>query len=398
MSSYTQPTADQAAILSLGTAVPHHCISQAAIGRWMSEALGQQPALTRWIDRLYKNTGIETRYSCIPDVFYAPQESRFSPGKNLADIAGTAERMAIYERVAVEVGTAAARQAITTYRGSDAHDPSEVANSITHLIAVSCTGFFAPGLDQMIARNLQLPPHVERIVVGFMGCAAAFNALRLASQIVRGQPEARVLIVCVELCSLHVQPGHKPDDLVGAALFADGAGACLVGTPHDDQQDIFELRRFYTELTPEAESFMVWRIGDYGHTLRLSSEVPAQLAQVAPGALQKLFDHQLPHLDFWAIHPGGRAILDRLADIFALAPEYVEPSRATLRNYGNISSPTIFFVLQEYRRYLRRFSAGSRLDGVAMAFGPGLVIELMRLVHRVGDDTVPIAEPERSAL
>jgi predicted naringenin-chalcone synthase len=184
--------------------------------------------------------------------------------------------------------------------------------------------------------------------------------------------------------------------MVGAAIFGDGAGACVVGLPHPEQRDIFDIQHMYTELTPEAESSMVWRIGNHGYTLHLSRETPAQLAQVAPGALQNLFHQQPPDIAFWAIHPGGRAILDRLEDIFRLVPEQIAPSRAVLRHYGNMSSPTILFVLQEHRRRLCQFPADSQLDGVAMAFGPGLVTELAHLAYRVGNTTAPVADPVRS--
>jgi predicted naringenin-chalcone synthase len=390
------PPHDCAAILSIGTAVPQYQVEQTSVERWMIESFGHQPVQARLLQRLYSRSGIETRYTCLPDAFLPPQESRFAPGQNLTDVATTAERMAIYERVSVEIGTMAARQALECYDGADVRNPTETAATITHLLVVSCTGFFAPGLDQMLARQLDLNPHVERTVIGFMGCAAAFNALRLARQIVQAQPAARVLIVCVELGSLHIQPGDKPVDMVGASIFADGAGACVVGMPHPEQRDIFAIQGMYTELTPEAEASMIWHIGNHGYTLHLSRETPAQLAQIAPVALRHLFHQQPPDLTFWAIHPGGRAILDRLQTIFHLLPEQIVCSREVLRCYGNMSSPTILFVLQEHRRRLRQFPADSQLDGVAMAFGPGLVTELAHLVYRVGDTSVPVAETVRS--
>jgi predicted naringenin-chalcone synthase len=140
---------------------------------------------------------------------------------------------------------------------------------------------------------------------------------------------------------------------------------------------------------------MVWRIGDHGYTLRLSRETPAQLAEIAPDALRQLFNQQPPDLAFWAIHPGGRAILDRMEELFGLSPEQIAPSREVLRHYGNMSSPTILFVLQAYRRRLQQFPANRRLDGVMMAFGPGLVTELAHLVYRVGT-AAPVAAPARS--
>jgi predicted naringenin-chalcone synthase len=389
--------AQHPAILSIGTAVPHYQVDQAAVGEWMSDAFGQQHIPARLLNRLYTQSGIETRHTCLPDTLRPPQESRFAPGQDLAKVATTAERMEIYERVSVQIGTAAARQALATLRGPEAQSVAEATASITHLLVVSCTGFFAPGLDQMIARQLGLPPRVERTLIGFMGCAAAFNALRLARQIVQAQPAARVLIICVELGSLHIQPGDKPVDMVGAAIFGDGAGACVVGQPEPEQRDIFSIQRMYTELTPEAEASMVWRIGNHGYTLHLSRETPAQLAEIAPRALGHLLNEQPPDgMAFWAIHPGGRAILDRMEEIFALAPEQIAPSRTVLRHYGNMSSPTILFVLQEHRRRLQAAPANSSRAGVAMAFGPGLVTELAHLVYHVGEAAMPVAEPVRS--
>lgn len=382
--SYSQAP-HPAAILSIGTAVPPYRVEQAAVGQWMSEAFDNDRVLTRWIRSLYRLSGIETRYTCLPDGFRPPEESRFAPGRDPQDTPATAERMEIYKRESVQVGKDAACDAITNYSNVSGEDHASITDSITHLITVSCTGFFAPGLDQMIARQINLRPNVERTIIGFMGCAAAFNALRLANQIVQGQPKARVLIVCVELCTLHIQPSKKRADLVSAAIFADGGGACLVGKPQEGQRDIFELGNFYTELTPETESFMVWDIGNNGFTLHLASEIPDSLGQVAPRALQQLFHNEPPDLQFWAIHPGGRAIVDHLTEIFALAPEQIAPSRTVLRDYGNVSSPTILFVLQEYRKRLRQYPVNSRVDGVAMAFGPGLVTELLHLTYLVDD-------------
>jgi predicted naringenin-chalcone synthase len=365
----------QVALLALGTAVPRYQFHQAALGRWMADSLGTQPALSRWIKRLYELSGIETRYSCLPDPGAPPSQSRFAPGHPLADTPTTAERMAIYQREAVAIGTAAARRALADY-----DDSAEVADSVTHLIVVSCTGFFAPGLDQAIAHQLNLRPTVERTLVGFMGCAAAFNALRLASQIVSSQPSARVLVVCVELCSLHIQPGHDRINLVVASLFADGAAACLVGAPVPKRRDLFMLDNFYSEVAPDTDQEMVWQIGDHGFALKLSPDIPRRLSEIAPRALATLLaGYSAPR--FWAIHPGGRAIVDRLAELFDLAPEQVASSLSVLRCYGNMSSPTILFVLKELRECLRRESGSGTIAGVAMAFGPGLVVEMAHLTY-----------------
>jgi predicted naringenin-chalcone synthase len=201
---------------------------------------------------------------------------------------------------------------------------------------------------------------------------------------VRSQPNALALVVCVELASLHAYPDSARDTIVAASLFADGAGAALVGIPTTADNHYFVLNDFHTIIKPETEEAMAWQIGNHGFTLRLSPRVPIHLADVAPTALAQLFPQDQP--GFWAIHPGGRAIVERLAKIFALTPAQVAPTLTVLRDYGNMSSATILFVLAELQR--RRQEADLDPDvareqqaGVAMAFGPGLVVEMARLTY-----------------
>jgi predicted naringenin-chalcone synthase len=261
---------------------------------------------------------------------------------------------------------------------------------VTHLLAISCTGLFAPGLDYALAKTLCLPPTVRRTLIGFMGCAAVFNGLRAAAEIVRGRPTARVLVVSVELCSLHNQPSAEYDLLVGASIFSDGASACLIGNPASDDGDYFRLEEFHTAIHPDTEEEMAWNIRDHGFALRLSPRVPNYLALAAPAAIQAVFGQQQP--GFWAIHPGGRAIVDRLAEIFELPADALAATREVLRCYGNMSSATILFVLSALRRQLadvfaRNGRQAAPLPGVAMAFGPGLVVEMSKLSY------VPQASP-----
>jgi predicted naringenin-chalcone synthase len=374
-----------AAILALGAAVPAYRMDQVMLGQRMAAELSAQPALARWMKRLYELSSIEARYTVLPDAALPVGESRFSPGRPAAEVASTAERMQIYRREAPELGAAAARRALEEL--SPDGRAESVADTITHVIAVSCTGFFAPGLDLAIARRLGLNPHVERTLVGFMGCAACFNALRLA-----GRPEARVLVVCVELCSLHVQPGQGRIDLVVASLFADGAGACVIGAPTDDGADHLALNGFYTGLAPDSDHEMVWDIGDHGFELYLSPDIPRRLGEVAPEALAALSAGR-DQPEFWAIHPGGRAIVDRLAEIFALPPDAIATTLDVLRNYGNMSSATILFVLRAHRERLR--TRGEALPGVAMAFGPGLVTEMAHLTYQPGAERRVLGAEDR---
>ena len=365
----------RAALLAIGTAVPHHQIEQMAFSRWVAESFGNQPALNRMIHRLFEVSGIDTRYSCVPDFSGSCAQSRFSLSGAVEDAPTTAARMAIYQHEATALGTLAAQRALADYTPGQTFD----ATTVTHLIVVSCTGFFAPGLDQAIANGLGLRPTIERSLIGFMGCAAAFNGLRLARQIVCGQHDALVLVVCVELSSLHMHPENSRTNLVAASLFGDGAAACLVGAPRSDGRDCFQFGGFYSELVPDTTQEMAWSIGDHGFILHLSPDIPRRLGEVAPQALAALLDGQ-PDPRFWAIHPGGRAIVERLAELFALAPDHVDASLSVLRRYGNMSSPTILFVLDELRGRIRR-EGGGMIPGVAMAFGPGLVVEMAHLSY-----------------
>jgi predicted naringenin-chalcone synthase len=381
------------AILAVGTAVPEYHASQAAISEWMAASFVDHPAQARIIRTLCAYSGIETRYSCNPDYLLPPQESRFAPGVEAGRSPSTAERMAIYEQKAPPLGAEAAWQALVTYAGRTGGSAADVAAAITHLVVVSCTGFFAPGIDFVIAQRLNLLPTVERSLIGFMGCAAMFNGLRAAMQFVQANRQALVLVVSVELCSLHSQPNPMRDHLIGSSVFADGASACLIGMPSALNGDYFTLEKFHTSMKPDTESEMAWQIGNYGFSLRLSPRVPDHLAEAAPGAVSALFDGEEPQ--FWAIHPGGRAIIDRLVEIFELSNAHVAASRAVLRRYGNLSSATILFVLAELQRLLRQKAleqpngqadalcpgSSSGCEGVAMSFGPGLVIEMARLAY-----------------
>jgi predicted naringenin-chalcone synthase len=379
----------QAAILAIGTALPPYKARQADVCEWMADSLVDSPVNARLIRMLFAHSGVETRYACINDYGLPPQESRFAPGVAIARSPSTAERMAIYERESTPLGAEAARQALATLADKKGVSATQLTSQVTHLVVASCTGFFAPGLDFTLAQSLQLPATVERTLIGFMGCSAMFNCLRTAEHVVRANPDALVLVVSVELCSLRSQPEPLRDQLVGASFFADGASACLVGTPANLEGDYFTLADFHTSMKPDTETEMVWQIGNYGFALRLSPRIPEHLAIAAPATLATLFPHDAPA--FWAIHPGGSAIVDRLVKSFGLDEMDVAASRAVLRQVGNLSSATILFVLAELQHTLieRAKSAAAQtaesatppqsFTGVAMAFGPGLVIEMARM-------------------
>lgn len=241
--------------------------------------------------------------------------------------------------------------------------------TISHLIVTCCTGMYAPGLDVEIAERCGLNPGVERTVIGFMGCQAALPGLKLARHIVRSQPTARVLMVNLELCTLHLQETSDLASVLSFLLFADGCAASLISAEPEGAA----LHGFATTVLPDSRDQITWRIGNQGFLMWLDGAVPATIARGLPQAAATLLGgRDAAEVELWAIHPGGRSILDAAQDSLGLADAALADSRAVLRAYGNMSSPTIMFVLA---RILAR--GGVRGLGCAVAFGPGLTAESM---------------------
>jgi predicted naringenin-chalcone synthase len=383
------------AILGLATAVPPHRFEQAAIGTWMRAEFADDPALARWLGLLYAGGGIQYRHSVLPELVAPVGLNRWSPARAPAVSPTTAERLRLYRQQAPGLALAAARplvERLDEVAAQHRQGPQMASGrrAITHLIAISCTGLYAPGLDLDLAIGLDLQPDVRRTLVGFMGCAAGITGLRLAAETVKGDPEALVLVVALELCSLHLQPSREREALISASLFGDGAGAALVGRSRPGMPGLFGLTGFATHLVPETAAEMVWTIGDHGFALRLSPRVPERVATAAPGLIEGLLGERPA---FWAIHPGGKGILDRLERTCRLAPEALEPSRWVLRERGNLSSATIFHVLERWADRL-----GAPAPGIAAAFGPGLVTELAALQWLGAPTSLGTREAERHGL
>jgi predicted naringenin-chalcone synthase len=238
---------------------------------------------------------------------------------------------------------------------------------LTHLVPVTCTGFAAPGIDLALMRRFDLPQDVERTQIGFMGCNAAFNGLKLARHVVRSDPRARVLVVNVELCTLHFQPPRGVDEALTFLLFADGAAASLVTA----EPRGLALDRFAQTILPDTADEITWRVGDRGFDMHLSGDVPRHIARHLPAHVAALVGQTpLDDIPLWAVHPGGRSVLDAVQGALGLGEDAMAASRAVLRERGNMSSATTPFVL---RRLMDAPGAGRR--GVALGFGPGLGVE-----------------------
>jgi alpha-pyrone synthase len=304
-----------------------------------------------------ERSGIGHRWSVLPesDEGGSPVE----PGGFYHPVLpGTAARMEVYAREAPKLALAAIRKL-----GEQAD-----LQGITHLVVASCTGFVAPGIDQLIAAELGLAGDVERTLVGFMGCYAAVSALRLAHHLVRSEPEARVLVVTVELSTLHLQDDDRIEPLLAMLQFGDGAAAALVTA----EPAGFALSRPFAATLPDSDALIRWDIGDQGFVMQLSGEVPGRILAALrdPTVRAALFADTPPaEIDSWAVHAGGRSVLDAVETGLELPQGALAESREVLARFGNMSSSTLMFVLAEM------LGDEERHEGVALAFGPGLAAE-----------------------
>ncbi len=340
---------------AVATAVPDHDVHDAFIA-WARARIEKRSGGV--FDRMVRRAGIDHRWSVLP---VGPNNgSPVAPGGFYADDPhpGTGERMAIYADAAPTLAIAAIDR-LSTMLSLD---------GVTHLVVASCTGFVAPGIDQIIARRVGLSPHVERLLVGFMGCYAAVAALRSARHIVRSDPSARVLVIAVELSTLHLQPAVGIEPLLAMLQFGDGAAAALVTT---DPAGLAIDAPFAMTL-PASDDLIQWAITDRGFAMHLSGEVPGRIgaALADAGFVATLTGgRDIASIDGWAVHAGGRSILDSVENALALPPTALAASRAVLVENGNMSSATLMFVLA-------RILAGPPVEqGVALAFGPGLAAE-----------------------
>ncbi len=340
---------------AVGTAVPDHDIHDAFIA-WARRRTDARS--TKVFDRMASRSGIGHRWSVLP-----PTADGGSPVDDTGFYAtephpGTAARMVLYAKHAPDLAI----------RAIEALREKVAVEGITHLVVASCTGFIAPGIDQIIARRLDLSPTVERLLIGFMGCYAAIVALRSARHIVRSEPDARVLVVTVELSTLHLQPANEIESLLAMLQFGDGAAAALVTADATG----FALEAPFAASLPNSETLIRWDVTDAGFAMHLSGEVPGRIAAALSDAEFRAIvsGGQPPEsIDGWAVHAGGRSILDAVEHAMHLRPDALAASRQVLADNGNMSSATLMFVFE-------RLLAGPPVEhGVALAFGPGLAAE-----------------------
>jgi predicted naringenin-chalcone synthase len=344
----------------IATAVPTYDVHEAFLG-FAQSLLKNDRRNSILFRRMVGKSGIEHRYSSLAPAADptgpAIDVDDFYPRGNFPD---TATRMRAFESQAPALATAAIE------RLQLGHD----RDRLTHLLVTCCTGFSAPGLDLELIARCGLPSSVERTMIGFMGCYAAINALKLARHIVRSEPTSRVLVVNLELCTLHLKETTDIEQILSFLLFGDGCAACLVSA---DATGV-ALESFRALLVPGTHDLITWHIREFGFDMVLSGQVPAAIQDaLRNGASEILYGAPVSSIDLWAVHPGGRTVLDAVERAFDLAPTALSASRDILRRYGNMSSATVVFVLDKLMRETN--GAGGR--GCAMAFGPGLTAETM---------------------
>lgn len=352
-------------ISSIGTAVPGYRILQEQMLGTVSEAVpdGKKDL----IRRLYRNSGINERHSILDGLKGGGSSPAFIPSAPV-EFAGptTAERNALY-------APGAAALAAKAVRALFEKEKSCGPESVTHLITASCTGFAAPGFDIELIREFGMRPDTARLNLGFMGCLAALPALRTAMSICAADAAAKVLVVCNELCSLHYRHYFDAETLVSNSLFADGCGAALVGSfSGRGSESGIGLTAFDSGLINGTAGDMGWMIGDYGFAMTLSPKVPGAVGANSEMMLEKVCRKagiKRGDVRNWAVHPGGRAILDRMSAALGLEKEHFEASYGVLRDFGNMSSATELFVLE------RLLKSGVPGPVFAAAFGPGLAYE-----------------------
>lgn len=356
-------------LIDIATALPPFKVSQTKAAMELKKRMAGRPAVARMIDMAAMHSGIDSRYVVVPDAEDIPAKAFYSKEGTPP---GTKLRMQEYEKYSKELAAKAVGDLLgkTNFKASD----------ISRLITISCTGFFAPGLDYYIMKTFNLPECTKRTNIGFMGCAASvvgFTSVLEAINSAGSAPPPNTLLVSVELCSLHLQTEPTRDNILANIIFADGCAAALfTGRTSSRATPRLELLSTRSVMFDNSAHLMGWKIGDFGFEMILSSELPDIILKEAAPALLKIIDEaglsksQIKH---WALHPGGRAILDAMQTGLHLSDGEMKASRTVLKYYGNMSSASILFVIKELLDNAE-IKKGDIL--CAAAFGPGLTMEV----------------------
>ena len=354
----------RASILALATAVPCHAFNQVEIAEKIIDMFALNPQKAENLKQLYKNSAIHTRYSVIADFKKERKDWNFWGSEYPKKIPTTSQRNDLYKVEASQLAYEAASKVLKAWGGN--------SEDISHVISVSCTGMVAPGIEFDLMKLLNLKSSTQRLGINFMGCFGAFKGLSVAQAFAKENPKHRILLVCTELCSLHLQAEQTLDNILANSLFSDGAAAVIVGAdPKSDETPLWQIHNKSSIALDNTKDKMNWEVGDYGFNMNLSQTVPVLLGRhIAP------FVKSLVSSDFsyencdWAIHPGGKSIIQAVEKALKLQEGLTQASWDTLAHYGNMSSATFLFVLD---RLLEQRS--SKKWTIGIGFGPGLSVE-----------------------
>jgi prepilin-type processing-associated H-X9-DG protein len=359
-------------ITSIGTANPNFCFQQQAIANFMVKAMNLKVDEARKLRALFRATGIETRCSVLSDYGREIGFEFFTDNELVEPFPSTRQRMEVFKKHALDLSLAAINKCIEKI-------PTIEKREITHLVVVSCTGMYAPGLDIDLVKALGLNSSISRTCINFMGCYAAFNALKLADLFCSGEQNAKVLMVCTELCTIHFQKENTENNMLANALFADGSAALLVEAQPRKGINLKPIA-FHCDLATEGEQDMAWTVGDWGFEMKLTSYVPEVIRNGIKKLSQSLLEQiaqNLSDVSYFAIHPGGKKILEVIEQELGISKESNRYAYEILKHFGNMSSPTVLFVINEICKTLSAKDQNKNI--LIFAFGPGLTLESMLL-------------------
>ncbi|MGZ3318679.1 MAG: type III polyketide synthase [Isosphaeraceae bacterium] len=349
-------------IAGIGTAVPPHRISQVDAAEIAKQYSCETAAQERLFQTLYRRAGVDGRNCVVLNKSDGPLDGRQS--FYTSSDPTTLDRMRKYEEQAGSLAVAACKAAL--------QDAAIAPGRMTHLVTVSCSGFYAPGFDIGLVKQLPLPSKVARTHIGFMGCQGALNGLRVARAFLDADSSACVLLCALELCSLHHQYGWDADKVVANALFADGAAAVVAINDESTRPHRYRVLASGSTVIDDSEDAMSWRIGNQGFEMSLSPRVPDLICEHLRPWLEDWLKHHgldLARVGSWAVHPGGPRILSAVSEAMGLDQLALDISHQVLADHGNMSSPTILFILD------RLDKAETPRPCVGLAFGPGLTVE-----------------------
>lgn len=355
-------------IISIATGVPPHKHRQEDIFNFADTIYSKDETDSRKLKFLYRHSGIETRYSVLPDYSTLAEDRQFySKSKDLEPFPDLEKRMQWFANNAAMLSVKTIRDCIAGKIES---------NEITHLITVSCTGMSAPGVDLEIMEAMGLPGNIFRTSVNFMGCYAAIHALKMADALCSNNVNANVVIVCIELCTLHFQKENSIDNITSTLLFADGCAAVLVKHNNVAEKGLL-IKNFFSDVAFKGKKDMSWQLSSKGFLMTLTGYVSDLVKEDFDILLNKaLKDANIKKeaISHWCIHPGGKKILEAIQQSTGLKEQDLQYSYDVLKEYGNMSSPTVLFVLQKILQELQN-NEQQQATIFGAAFGPGLTME-----------------------